>query len=65
MDKQSLKIIRKELGKAVGKFDLDRTHRIGAFEEGKNMCNYVARPIIVNFSRYNVRDKVFKNKEKL
>ena len=35
-------------------------HRIWAFKEDKNKC----RPIIVNFSRYNVRDKVLKNKKK-
>ena len=57
----SEKIIREELGKTVEKSDLDRTHRIGAFKEDKSKC----RPIIVKFSRYNVRDKVFKNKKKL
>ena len=36
-------------------------HRIRAFKENKNKC----RPIIVKFSRYNVCDKVFKNKKKL
>ena len=60
-DKQALKIIREELGETVKKSDLDRTHRIGAFKEDKSKC----RPIIVKFSRYNVRDKVFKNKKKL
>ena len=60
-DEQALKIIREELGETVEKSDLDRTHRIGAFKEDKSKC----RPIIVKFSRYNVRDKVFKNKKKL
>ena len=59
-DEQALKIIREELGKTVEKSDLDRTHRTGAFKEDKSKC----RPIIVKFSRYNVRDKVFKNKKK-
>ena len=61
MDEQALKIIREELGETVEKSDLDRAHRIGAFKEDKSKC----RAIIVKFSRYNVREKVFKNKKKL
>ena len=60
-DEQTLKIIREELGETVAKSDLHPTHRIGAFKEDKSKC----RPIIVKFSRYNVGDKVFKNKKKL
>ena len=60
-DEQALKIIREELGETAEKSDLDQTHRIGAFKEDKSKCT----PIIVKFSRYNVRDKVFKNKKKL
>ena len=36
-------------------------HRIGAFKEDKSKC----RPIIIKFSRYNRRGKVFRNKKKL
>ena len=32
-DKQTLKIIREELGETFEKCDLDRTHRIGTFKE--------------------------------
>ena len=60
-DEQALKIIREELGETVDKSDLDRAHRIGTFKEDKSKC----RSIIVKFSRYNVREKVFKNKKKL
>ena len=60
-DEQALKIIREELGETAEKSDLDRTHRIGAFKEYKNKC----RPITVKFSKYNVRDKAFKNKKNL
>ena len=60
-DGQALKIVREELGKTVEKSDLDRTHRIRAFKVDKSKC----RPIRVKFSRYNVPDKVFKNKKKL
>ena len=45
----------------LGKFDLDRTRRIAAIEEDKSKC----RSIIIKFWKYNVRDKVFKNKKKL
>ena len=58
-DEQALKIIREELGETVEKSDFDRTHRIGAFKVDKSKC----RPTIVKFSRYDVRDKVFKNKK--
>ena len=54
-------IIRKELGGTVEKSDLDLTYRTGAIKEDKSKC----RPIIVKFSRDNVRDKVFKNMKKL
>ena len=60
-DEQALKIIREELGETVDKSDLDRAHRIETFKEDKSKC----RSIIVKFSRYNVREKVFKNKKKL
>ena len=58
-DEQVLKMIREKLGETVEKFDLDRTYRLEAFKEYKNKC----RSIIVKFSWYNVRDKVFKNKD--
>ena len=41
--------------------ELDRTHRIGNPKSG----NKRPRPIIVKFSRYNTRRKVFVNKKKL
>ena len=61
-DEQALKIIREELGETVEKSNLDQTHIIArTFKEDKNKC----MSIIVKFSRYKVRDKVFKNKKKL
>ena len=60
-DGQTLEIIREEFGETGKTSNLDRTHRIGAFKEDKSKC----RPIIVKFSRYDVPDKVFKNKKKL
>ena len=40
--------------------DIDRSHRIGRLKKGKQ-----SRPIIINFARYNIRNRVFKNKKKL
>ena len=41
--------------------DIDRTHRLGK----RKLDNNVLRPIIVKFTRYNVRNRVFKTKKKL
>ena len=40
--------------------DIDRSHRIGRLKKGKQ-----SRPIIIKFARYNIRNRVFKNKKKL
>ena len=40
--------------------EIDRTHQIGKLKKGKQ-----ARPIIIKFFRYNIRNIVFKNKKKL
>ena len=54
-------IEEEELGETNRKFELDRTHRIRTIRADKNKT----RPIIVKFSRYNLRGKVFKNNKKL
>ena len=41
--------------------DLDRSHRLGK----PRASGGKPRPIIVKFSRYNLRNSVFKNKKKL
>ena len=45
---------------AITSDDLDRSHRIGKKKEGNK-----SRPIIVKFSRYNARHKIFSNKKRL
>ena len=40
--------------------DTDRSHRIGRLKKGKQ-----SRPIIIKFARYNIRNRVFKNKKKI
>ena len=61
VDEQALKMIGEELGEAVEKSDLDRTHRIVEFKEDRNKYG----PILVKLSRYTVHGKVFKCKKKL
>ena len=41
-------------------FDIDRSHQKGKLKRGKQ-----SRPIIIHFARYNIRNRVFKNKKKL
>ena len=39
--------------------DIDRSHRLGRFVQGKN------RPIIVKLVRHNMKNKIYSNKKKL
>ena len=41
--------------------DIDRSHRIGKEKDDPNK----ARPVIVKFTKYNDRDKIFRNKKRL
>ena len=56
-----IKTICEEMGVEVREEDLDRTHRIGR----ANRSDGKARPIIIKFARYAVRNAVYKNKKKL
>ena len=49
------------MGKEIIIHDIDRTHRLGK----RKLDNNAPRPIIVKFTRYNVRNKIFKSKKKL
>ena len=40
---------------------IDRTHRLGK----RKLDNNVPRPIIIKFTRYNIRNRIFKTKKKL
>ena len=41
--------------------DIDRLHRIGKQKDDPNKV----RPVIVKFTRYNDRNKIFRNKKRL
>ena len=58
-DKLVIKFLHDDLQEEINIGDLDRTHRI------EKVNNSKSRPIIVKFARYNVRKKVFHNKQKL
>lgn len=58
-DDTVIKIIGEKVGEPVCLEDLDRTHRLGPPKTNKN------RPIIVKFSRYHTRNRVFKKKKQL
>ena len=60
-DQLAVDIINKDVDVEISEKDLDRSHRLGKPRApgGK------PRPIIIKFSRYNVRHLVFKSKKKL
>ena len=59
-DDRAVKLFREELNEDVLLVNLDRTHRIG---KKKRDSSSKPRPVIVKFSRYNIREKVFKSKK--
>ena len=59
-DTLSINIINERLGLDVQPSDIDRTHRIG----NKNKARKKGREMIIKFTRYNTRKKVFVNKRK-
>ena len=49
------------MGKEITHLDIDRSHRLG----NRKLDKSKPRPIIIKFSRHNVRARIFKNKRKL
>ena len=60
-DDRVLKLFREELNEDVLLADLDRTNRIGKKRDSSSK----PRPVIVKFTRYNIREKLFKSKKNL
>ena len=54
-----VKDLAKEIGVTVNDIDIDRSHRLGAPNTGKN------RPLIVKMTRYNKRLELIKSRRKL
>ena len=59
-DDRVLKLFSEELNKGVLLADLDRIHRVGKKRDSSSK----PRPFIVKFAQYNIREKVFKSKNK-
>ena len=57
----AINALKKEMGKEITHLDIDRSHRLG----NRKLDKSKPRPIIIKFSRYNVRARIFKNKRKL
>ena len=60
-DQEIIKIVKNDLGEEITIHEIDRTHRSGK----RKLDNNVPQSIIVKFTRYNVRYKIFKSKKKL
>ena len=60
-DEVVINVLKKEMDEEITHLDIDRSHCLGnrKFDTSK------PRPIIIKFSRYNVRARIFKNKRKL
>ena len=60
-DQEIINIVKNDLGEEITIHDIDRTHRLGK----RKLDNNVSRPIIVKFTRYNVRNRILKLKRNL
>ena len=56
-----INIVKNDLGEEINIHNIGRTHRLGK----RKPDNSVPQPIIVKFTRYKVRDRIFKTKKKL
>ena len=53
--------MKNDLEEEITIHDIDRTHRLGK----RKLYNNVSRPIIVKFTRYNVRNRILNLKRNL
>ena len=60
-DQEIINTVKNDLGEEITIHDIDRTHCLGK----RKLDSDVPRPIIVKFTRYNVRNRIFKTKKKL
>ena len=56
-----INVLKKEMDEEITHLDIDRSHRLG----NRKLDKSKPRPIIIKFSRYNVRARIFKNKGNL
>ena len=55
-DELVIETIQEEMGEAIEKDEIDRSHRLGATKN-----NDKTRPVIIKIARYNARCRIFKN----
>ena len=60
-DEVVISVLKKEMDEEITHLDIDRSHRLG----NRKLDKSKPRPIIIKFSRHNVRARIFKNKRKL
>ena len=60
-DEVVISVLKKEMDEEITHLDIDRSHRLG----NRKLDKSKPRPIIIKFSRYNVKARIFKNKRKL
>ena len=60
-DQLVINTINDNMNEKISINDIDRTHRLGPVKSEENR----KRPIIVKFSRYYVKNKIFRNKKQL
>ena len=60
-DQEIINIVKNDLGEEITIHNIGRTHRLGKRKPDNN----VPQPIIFKFTRYKVRERIFKTKKKL
>ena len=53
-DQENINIVKNGLGEEITVHDIDRTHRL----EKRKLDNNIPPPIIIRFTRYNVRNRI-------
>ena len=61
-DEKIMNTLQQSMDETITPEDIDRSHRLGNSKSSKNTK---PRPIIVKFVRYNTRNRIYRNKEKL
>ena len=60
-DEVVINVLKKEMDEEITHLDIDRSHCLG----NRKLDKSKPQPIIIKFSRYNIRARIFKNKRKL
>ena len=61
-DEKIINTLQQSMDETIKPEDIDRSHRLGKPKFSKNAK---PRPMIVQFTRYNTRNRIYRNKKKL